>query len=135
MRKHVLVLLFFFACFSKSSGQNPEIEIKKIETIFKGYVDRVESMDSDENKAQMKNALMSLQVQRAENHFPILIDVWMYYDPTDFPTRELIEPILQKNKSAALLAIGTRLKNKRASESLENAPYIDLINFRQKLLE
>ena len=135
MKKHTLVLLLFFACFSKSSGQNPEIGIKKIETIFNGYVDRVESMDSDENKAQMKNALISLQVQNAENNFPILIDVWMYYDPTDFPTRELIEPIFHKNKSAALLAIGTRLKNKRASESVENAPYIDLLHLRQKLLE
>jgi len=58
----------------------------------------------------------------------------MYYDPTDFLTREIIEPIFFKNEVKALKANNFRLKHPYKCEDKETASYADLIYFRQKLI-
>jgi hypothetical protein len=132
MRKHTL-LLFLFICFAQSHSQNKSNPIQSIERIFNDYIEFLETTDSEMDKKEMENALVLLSKQSSKDDFPVLIDVWMYYDPTDFPTRKLIEPILIKNKSDAIIAIGQRLKNKRESENTETPPYSDLMELKRKL--
>jgi hypothetical protein len=134
MKKYILLLLLS-VWPAVSYGQQPDAPIAIVERILNNYVDAVESTDSETNKQSMQNALVSLNGQCGRTDFPVLIDAWMYYDPTDFPARALIEPIFFKNKSDSLIEIGTRLKNKREWENIENAPYSELIDLRLKLSE
>ena len=107
--------------------------IQTVDRIFKIYIKASESPDSKENKDAMAKAFQSLQLSLDDKDLPLIINVWMYYNPTDFPARELIYPILNKHKSAALNAIDKRLKKKRKWETKENAPYSDLVALRTQL--
>lgn len=79
------------------------------------------------------DALTALQQSVSDKDLPLLVNVWMYYDPTDFPTRSLIEPIFKEHRVAALNAIKKRLLYKKKWENKDNAPYSELITL-QKLL-
>ena len=81
----------------------------------------------------MKNALQSLQVASDVKDLQLLINVWMYYDSTDFPTRELIKPIFSKDKTTTLAAINKRPNKKKKWEKKETAPYSDLVSLKDEL--
>jgi hypothetical protein len=115
--------------------ENKETPIETIDRIFKSYNKQSESADSQTNKDAMENALQSLVMKSDVWNLPLLINVWMYYDPTDFPTRLLIQPIFTKNKEATLSAIDKRLSNKKKWEKDETAPYSELISFKDKLVK
>ena len=55
----------------------------------------------------------------------------MYYDPTDFPTRDLIYPIFLKNKKICVIAIEYRIKHKMEWES--KGDFFDLIALESEL--
>lgn len=107
--------------------------IKVVERIFNQYIKFQESTDSPSNKDSMKVCLTELQKSFKENDLPLLIDVWMYYDPTDFPTRGLISPIFYSNREKSLKAINSRLANKKEWERDDTAPYSDLILLKKKI--
>jgi hypothetical protein len=128
--------LFLLLSFSSGYTQvvtKAENPIRKIDKIFKAYIKNSESTDTDENKAAVKAALSALQQGVKADDLYLLVNVWMYYDPTDFPTRELVEPVFNKNKRAALLAVNKRLKNKKKWENKETAPYSDLVGLKERL--
>ena len=110
--------------------ENPS---KTVGRIFNNYIKQSESIDAFSNKDTMKIALELLQVKSETKDLPLLINVWMYYDPTDFPTRQLIKKIFEKDRKATLLAINYRLKNKRKLENKEIAPYSDLVLLKNEL--
>ena len=116
-------------------NSNTESSIQVVDKIFKSYIKYSESTDLTQNKELMTNALKSLLQSSSNKDLGLLINVWMYYDPTDFPTRQLIEPIFNKNKSAVLIAIDNRLKNKKKWEDKETAPYSDLILLKKQILK
>ena len=139
-------IIFLFAlayCFltieiqakKQSAHSTEKASVKTVKKIFSNYIKYSESTDSKENEEKMTEALQSLPKKCDEKDLALLIDVWMYYDPTDFPTRKLINPIFEENKEAALKAIDKRLKNKKKWESEGTAPYDDLVNLRQELGE
>jgi hypothetical protein len=131
MKQISLALLLCFA--SLYSQHKPDTPIQTVERIFNQYVAFSEGTDSKENKDAMTDALMALQKSSDQRDLPLLIDVWMYYDPTDFPVRNFVEPVFNKDKSAALHAIDERLKHKRPSEEKDLAPYADLLELKRRL--
>jgi len=133
MKKYIYISIILSLSFIKAYSQNSLKPIQTVTQIFNHYVDLSDGTDSETNKEDVKNALISLQEPGNKAVLSLLIDVWMYYDPTDFPTRSLIEPIFIQNKQDALNAIETRLRNKRKTEKTNVAPYSDLIELKQTL--
>ena len=134
--RRILAVLFSLSIVIWGLGQkasSSETPIKTVNRVFKEYIKYSESTDSQENKDTVSKALKRLQASSKEKDLSLLIEVWMYYDPTDFPTRELIEPIFYKNKEAAINAIRKRIKMRAKWEDKDNAPFSDLINLQAQL--
>lgn len=110
-----------------------ETPLKTMERIFKSYIKQTESTDTETNKEAMEKALKSLLSKSDSKDLSLILEVWMYYDPTDFPTRHLIQPIFVKHKKAALSAINKRLNHKKKWEKIETAPYNDLMMLKGQL--
>jgi hypothetical protein len=130
----VIGLLFLLAISLTAFGQseNRNQSIRTVDRIFAGYIKQNESTDSEVNRIEMELALKSLQAECDIKYFSRLIDVWMYYDPTDFPTRRLVMPILLRDKPEALKAIEKRIKKKKKWETNDTAPFSELISLREK---
>ncbi|MBP9083914.1 MAG: hypothetical protein KBH11_12615 [Bacteroidia bacterium] len=130
----VIGLLFLLAISLTAFGQseNQSQSIRTVDRIFAGYIKQNESTDSEVNRIEMELALKSLQAECDIKYFSRLIDVWMYYDPTDFPTRRLVMPILLRDKPEALKAIEKRIKKKKKWETNDTAPFSELISLREK---
>lgn len=108
--------------------------IEAIKKVFDDYVKCQESTDSQDNKDLMTNSLKSLDKVTKPDELEILINIWMYYDTTDFPTRDLVLNVLQKNRLASIQAIKTRINNKKEWETDNTAPYSEL-NYLLKQLD
>lgn len=115
--------------------QKKETPIKTVYRIFKNYTEESESTDSLTKKDEMENALKSLLTKSEIKDLQLLINVWMYYDPTDFPTRQLIKPIFLKDKKATLSAIDKQLNNKKNRKKDKIAPYTDLVALKDEFLK
>ncbi|MGG9964658.1 hypothetical protein [Ferruginibacter sp. SUN106] len=128
----VLLLCTFIAASSQvvKKTATPRQVITKI---FKEYVKNEESVDGEDNKALMTKSFKSLAKSCQPGDFPILLNTWMYYDPTDFPTRALIQPIFIKYKTATIKAINNRIKAKKYWESKNRAPYSELWDLKKEL--
>ena len=110
-----------------------ETPIKTVDKIFKWYIKQSESTDSQRNKDAMEYALKLLVSKSETKGISLLVNVWMYYDPTDFPTRQLIEPIFIKNRKETLTAIDKQLRIKKKWKDKEIAPYSDLIALKKQI--
>ena len=133
MKLFGLLFLFIINISAFGQGDNQEQSVKTIDLIFRNYIKQKESSDSEGNKKEMKLALKSLQEKCDTKYFPKLINVWMYYDPTDFPTRDLVLPVLLQDKSAGLKAIEQRIRKKKKWENNDTAPFSDLLSLREEL--
>ena len=132
-----IITLILLSTFTPALGQtanNSEDPTRTVERIFNDYIKYSESTDSKDNKNAMTTALTLLQASAKNSDFYLLVNVWMYYDPTDFPTRTLIEPIFLKNKDAAVRAIERRIRNKKKTETTDSAPLSDLLWLKERLL-
>jgi len=134
--KKIFTIVLLFSVLS-SVGQNvkeTKTSIRTINEICTAYKHSCENVESQKNQDAFKKAINSLNIISNEKDFQILIEAWMYYDPTDFPTRSLIEPVLIKNKKLALKAVNKRLANKTEWEYEYTAPYSDLSSLKSKLI-
>lgn len=113
-------------------SENQKQSIRTVDRIFDSYIRQNESTDSEDNRIEMELALTSLQAECDIKYFSRLIDVWMYYDPTDFPTRRLVMPILLRDKSEGLKAIEKKIKKKKKWETNDTAPFSDLLSLREQ---
>jgi hypothetical protein len=100
--------------------------VDTIKRIFYEYIKNTEATDSPTDEEFMTRGLTMLQTVSDTAALELLINVWMYYDPTDFQTRELVNRILQQNKVESIKAIKKRKEHKRPGESEETAPYSEL---------
>ena len=133
--RRIPLVLFSLSIVVLGMGQkatSSEKPIKTVKRVFKDYIKYSESTDSQENKDSISKALKRLQVSSKEKDLFLLIEVWMYYDPTDFPTRELIEPIFFKNKEAANRAVHGRIRMRAKGED-KTAPFSDLLDLKDRL--
>ncbi|MEK9158331.1 MAG: hypothetical protein AAB638_04100 [Patescibacteria group bacterium] len=131
----LLGLLFLLTINISAVGQreNEKQSIKTIEQIFNSYIKQKENSDSEDNRIKMELSLKSLETKCDSKYLPTLIEVWMYYDPTDFPTRKFVLPILLRDKSEGLRAIEKRIKEKKKWETNDTAPFSDLLSLRDEL--
>lgn len=113
---------------TQNNAIGKEQVIQNIKFVFDDYVKYQESTDSKEDKELMSKSLESLDKVTNQNELKILIDVWMYYDPTDFPSRNLVYKILENNRSESVKAVKTRISKKKEWETDDTAPYSDLKN-------
>lgn len=102
------------------------LDITTIDRIFANYIKFEESVDSEENKLVMMKSLKNIKKLTDIEDLELLINVWMYYDPTDFYGNELILKIFKNNKTESINAIKNRISNKKEWENNETAPYSDL---------
>ena len=93
--------------------------IKNIRDIFEDYKTNEESIESEENKTTMTKSLNSLQSVTDKNDLELLINIWNYYDPTDYSCRGEIYKILLNNKRISINAVKDRMKHKMSWESAD----------------
>lgn len=107
--------------------------VDTIKRIFEEYVKTTEATDSPINKDFMTRALYNLQNVSDTAALDLLVNVWMYYDPTDFPTRPLVDTVLKQNKTGSIKAVKKRMEIKRTGESENTAPYSALKDLLSEL--
>ena len=110
--------------------EKPILSIKKV---FDDYVKYQESTDSQDDKDLMTKSLESLNKLTDQNELDIIINVWMYYDPTDFPSRNLVYKILENSRPESIKAVKTRINNKKGWETDDTAPYSELKDLLKQL--
>lgn len=113
----------------KTSKQHFE----NIRTVFENFIKHQESTDSPDNKDLMSKSLKSLTIVANKDELELLINVWMYYDPTDFPDIPEIYRILKNSRPQSIVAVKNRIDNKKEWESDKSAPYSDLRNLLKQL--
>jgi hypothetical protein len=74
----------------------------------------------------MTRSLQNIKLAKNPSDLELLINVWMYYDPTDFPSRPLLKKILKDSRPESIDAVRHRMKNKRPNESSDTAPFSEL---------
>ncbi len=121
--------------WEKQNAKFQNTSVQTIGRIFIAYTRNSDGIESHENKDTMKIELSELQLLDTinERELPLLINVWMYYDPTDFDVRKLILPIFQNNRNTSIIAVRNRLKHKKKWESVDSAPYSDLVQLEKDL--
>lgn len=107
--------------------------IQTVERIFEDYIKYSESTASQVDKDSMIEALQTIQQLRSEGDLIVLINVWMYYDPTDFPGRHLVYKILENSRPESIKAVRTRISNKKKWETDNTAPYSELKDLLKQL--
>lgn len=120
------------------SEKNDQLKIvnpfKTIERIFNDYNEGNESTDSQSNLDSLKQSLQIITNSKLnENQLTLIINVWMYYTVTDFPTREFTEKVLKTHKEESISAIEKRIKNKKDWEKVDQAPYSELNHLLESL--
>lgn len=111
--------------------KQPDIETIKI--IFNEFISNQESTDTEVNKELMTNSLKSITVVKDKNELDLLINVWMYYDPTDYPDIPEIYRILKDSRPHSIEAVKNRIDNKKEWETDDSAPYSELKNLLKRL--
>ncbi|MDL2297457.1 hypothetical protein LJC37_05835 [Bacteroidales bacterium OttesenSCG-928-E04] len=117
------------------TNQNKVVKqhIENIKTVFENYTKYQESTDSPDDKSLMTKSLKALTIVTNKDDIELLINVWMYYDPTDFLDIPEIYRILKNSKPYSLEVIKTRMDNKKEWETDGSAPYSDLKNLLKRL--
>lgn len=101
--------------------------IKTIDRIFNEYIKYEETTESSTNLDSVRQALMLLEKEAVSvKDLGLIVNVWMHYDVTDFPTREYTEKVFWAHKEATIEVIKDRIKRKKEWESDESAPFSEL---------
>lgn len=108
--------------------------MEKIDLILHDYTSVGESVDSESNKKTITDCLKKLEnTELTDKNFNRLVELWMYYDPTDFPTRDLVFQLFKTRKSESIKAINKRIDEKESWEDEDNAPFSELKYLIEKL--
>ena len=93
--------------------------IKILRDIFQEYNHNEEGIDSEDNKNAVTKSIKSLNGLTNPSDLELLINIWQYYDPTDYSCRQLILNFLLQNKTKSIAAVKDRMKNKKSWETGE----------------
>lgn len=108
--------------------------IDKIRKIFENYTKHQESTDSPDNKELMSKSLKTIKSLSNKDELGLLINVWMYYDPTDYLDISEIYRILKNSRPHSIVAVKKRIDNKKEWETDDTAPYSDLKDLLKRLV-
>lgn len=107
--------------------------MKNIRTVFEDYIQYHESTDAQEDKDLMTQSLKSLTTVTNKGDLDLLINVWMYYDPTDYQDIPEVYRILKGSSPQSIEAVKHRMNNKKTWEADDTSPYSDLKNLLKRL--
>ena len=107
--------------------------IETIELIFSNYIEHNDLTDSKKDKTAIKKSIESLTTISDKKQLELLINVWMYYNPTNFSCRQQIYTVLKRNKSESIKAVHARITNKKDWETTETPPFSELKDLLQQL--
>jgi len=100
---------------SDTAGQEEAIQVLK--GIFEAYTAHEEGIDSEDNKNAVTQHLRRLGTVRRREDLMLLINMWHYYDPTDYSCRQMILDVLLRDKAAAIAALEYRMQHKKRWET------------------
>lgn len=106
-----------------------------ISDIFNRFVEAKESTDSKLNQEVVTNCLRQLKKLSKKEDLNLIINCWMYYDPTDFPSRHLMVELLLNSRPESINALKERIENKKSWEKEGSAPYSELKDLLKVLEE
>ena len=93
--------------------------IKTLRDIFEEYKLNEEGIDSEDNKNAVTKSLESLNGLTNSNDLELLINIWHYYDPTDYSCRRFVLKVLLQDKAKSIAAVKDRMKHKKSWETGE----------------
>lgn len=129
-----LCIALLTGCSQTKTTFSPNKEaITAVQTIFDDYVNHPESTDSKSNKALMTKSLKSIDKVTDPDELALLLNVWMYYDPTDYSCQPLVYTILENSKPYSIAAVQHRIAHKKEWENETAAPYSELIELLLQL--
>lgn len=95
----------------------PTEAIRILRHIFEEYKHNEEGIDDEDNKRAVTRSLQSLKTLKNPEDLELLIDVWHYYDPTDYSCRQLVVDVLRQNRTQSIQAVRKRMKHKKSWET------------------
>lgn len=107
----------------KDEFENP---IMVIDLIFNNYIKYDKGNESKDDVEAMEKCLNQLDSRLNETDLLVIVNVWMYYDVSDFDVKHLTESILVKNNRNSKKAINTRIKEKYYWENEKFGPFSKL---------
>lgn len=129
----LICLLSLTTTVTAQVGSTERTSAEVVRNIFKDFLQRDDGTDSHEHQEAMKRSLTSFPDIIDKVNLPLLINVWMYYDPGDFNAKDLIKPILLRNRQISLAAVRQRIKEKKDFESDEKPPFSELFALEKEL--
>ena len=142
LKSFTLLLAAVFITLCSVHGQvkkpvaprTPEMRaVDSIRRIFQDFLQYDDHYETHANMDLMKKSLLSLPQTVDKAELPLLINVWMYYDPADLNVREIIKPILFRNREQSLIAVQERIKQKKDFEFKTAAPFSELVDLEAEL--
>lgn len=97
--------------------------LKTIKKIFDEFVTYEDGLDGEDNKNAMTQSLKSLNEVTEPKDLELLINVWNYYDPTDYSCRNLVLNVLLQNKATSIIALKEIIKNMKSWEKIEETDF------------
>lgn len=104
--------------------------IANIQIVFEEYMKATDSsiprQEKETNSALMAQSLNEIMVPLDYPEYRLLLDVWMYYDPTGFETKNYVIKALSIDKRLAEKAILKRIVEKNENENPDEPPLSEL---------
>lgn len=107
--------------------------IKNIKSVFENFIQNDELMVSSVDIDLMKKSLKSLSALTTQDELELLINVWMYYNPTDFSDTPEIFRILKNSRPQSIVAIKKRIENNKVLDTEESTHYSNLKKLLKQL--
>lgn len=123
-------------CWDDCGGDGEDetaAHISNIQKVFDDYIKAEESIDSKEDKDLMLESIQNVESTTDTAHLQLLINVWMYYDPTDFSVREPVFRVLNDSRPQSVEAVKWRMANPHIWEKATNEPFAELPSLLQRL--
>jgi hypothetical protein len=131
------ILLFLTSSVLGQKTIRDETPVQTINRIFTAYMAQAEATDILENKEAMAMAINTLKKDDAKTYdkkeLNLLVRVWLDYNPPNFRTRKLVEPLLSRNKVATIEVINELLLYTQSWQSRNSSPGSDLEKLREKI--
>ena len=106
--------------------------LKNIRKIYNEFIVDEDGIDGEDNKNTMTQCLDNLQEVTNKKDLELLVDVWYYYDPTDYSCRDLVLRVLLLNKAKSIDIVKNKLKYIQKSDDTLYNDYNHLLSQLEK---
>jgi len=106
--------------------------LKNIRRIYENFIVDVDGIDGDDNKKKMTQCLDNLNLVTNQKDLELLVNVWYYYDPTDYSCKDLVLKVLLQNKNESIGIVKNKLKKIKKSDDALYTDYNYLLSLLEK---